>query len=80
MLKEIFTLESQLLSDGARDEALTSLRDRLTRLSRKASAPEDTPERSQARRVLRLITAGASERIPDQQYLGLLQQFRLEGR
>lgn len=80
MLKEVYTLEAQLLDDGARDGALVSLRDRLTRLSRKASAAEDTPERSQARRVLRLITAGASERIPDQQYLGMLQQFRVEGR
>jgi dienelactone hydrolase len=79
-LQEIYTLESQLLSDGARDAALISLRDRLTRLSRKASAAADTAERSQARRMLRLITAGAAERIPDHQYLGMLQQFRVEGR
>jgi predicted esterase len=79
LLDEIFTLEAQL-GDEARDAALMTLRDRLSRLSRKAADEADTPERSQARRVLRLITAGAAERTSDRLYLKLLEQFRLPGR
>jgi dienelactone hydrolase len=79
MLQETFTLEAQL-GDEARDAALMTLRDRLSRLSRKATGEADTPERSQARRVLRLIVAGAAERTSDRQYLQLLEQFRLQGR
>ena len=76
---ELFTLEAQL-RDDSRDTALMTLRERLTRLSRRATAEADTPDRQQARRVLRLITAGASERTSDRQYLQLLEQFRLQGR
>ena len=76
---EIFTLEAQL-GDEARETALITLRDRLSRLSRQATGEADTPERSQARRVLRLIVAGAAERTSDRQYLQLLEQFRLQGR
>jgi predicted esterase len=79
MMEEIFTLEAQL-GDEARDAALITLRERLSKLSRKAAGEADTPERSQARRVLRLITAGAAERTSDRQYLKLLEQFRLPGR
>jgi hypothetical protein len=57
-----------------------TLRERLTRLSRRATADADTPDRQQARRVLRLITAGALERTSDRQYLQLLEQLRLRGR
>ena len=55
MLEDIFALEAQL-GDEAREAALMTLRERLSRLSRKAAAEADTPERSQARRVLRLVT------------------------
>ena len=79
MLGDIFALEAQL-RDDARDTALMTLRDRLTRLSRRAAGEADTPDRSQARRVLRLVTAGAAERTSDRQYLQLLEQFRLQGR
>jgi predicted esterase len=79
MLGDIFTLEAQL-RDDARETALMTLRERLTRLSRRAASEADTPDRSQARRVLRLVTAGAAERTPDRQYLQLLEQFRLQGR
>ena len=57
-----------------------TLRERLSRLSRSAAGEADTPERSQARRVLRLITAGAAERTADREYLKLLERFRLPGR
>ena len=76
MLGEIFELESRLGDDG-RLPALMTLRDRLTKLSRKAASEADTPERSQARRVLRSITAGASGRVQDREYLTLLEQYRL---
>ena len=79
MLGDIFTLEAQL-GDDARATALMTLRERLTRLSRRAAGEADTPDRSQARRVLRLVTAGAAERTSDRQYLQLLEQFRLQGR
>ena len=52
-----------------------TLRDRLSKLSRKAAGEADTPERSQARRVLRSITAGASGRVQDREYLTLLEQY-----
>jgi len=79
MLGDIFALEAQL-RDDAREAALMTLRERLTRLSRRAAGEADTPDRSQARRVLRLVTAGAAERTSDRQYLQLLEQFRLQGR
>ena len=80
MLEEIFALEARLGSDDGREVALMMLRDRLSKLSRKAAAETDTPERSQARRVLRSVTAGASSRVQDREYLMLLEQYRLPGR
>ena len=59
--------------------SMMMLRDRLNKLSRKAGADGDTPDRAQARRVLRSITAGASGRVQDREYLTLLEQFRLSG-
>jgi predicted esterase len=80
MLAEIFELEARLGEDDRREVSVMMLRDRLGKLSRKATADADTPERSQARRVLRSVTAGASERVVDREYLTLLQQYRLPGR
>jgi hypothetical protein len=80
MLKEIFDLEARLGEEGAREPAIMMLRDRLTRLSRRAAGDADTPERAQARRVLRSITAGASGRVQDREYLKVLEQYRLPGR
>ena len=80
MLEEIFGLEARLGSDEGREVPLMMLRDRLSKLSRKATAETDTPERSQARRVLRSVTAGAPGRVQDREYLTLLEQYRLPGR
>jgi len=80
MLAEIFEIEARLGEDDRREVSVMMLRDRLGKLSRKATADADTPERSQARRVLRSVTAGASERVVDREYLTLLQQYRLPGR
>ena len=59
MLREIFDLEARLGEEGGREPAIRMLRDRLTRLSRRAAGEADTPDRTRARRVLRSITAGA---------------------
>ena len=80
MLGEIFDLEGRLGDAASRDVALITLRDRLSTLSRKAASEADTPERGQARRVLRSIAVGASQRVQDRVYLTLLDQYRLQGR
>ena len=79
-LGEIFELEGRIGDEGHRREALMALRDRLLKLSRKATSEADTPERSQARRMLRSIAAGAPARVQDREYLTLLEQYRLQGR
>ena len=75
-LREIFGFEAQLGDENHHGEALLTLRDRLSKLSRKASDATDTPDRSQAVRVLRAITFGAPERVQDREYLEVLQQYR----
>lgn len=80
MLGEIFELEARLGDDDRRDVALMTLRDRLSKLGRRATGDADTPDRSQARRLLRSITAGASGRVQDRTYLALLEQYRVQGR
>ena len=79
VLGDIFELEARLADDG-RHVALMNLRDRLSTLARKAAAETDTPERSQARRVLRSVTAGASSRVQDREYLKILEEYRQPGR
>ena len=79
MLGEMFQLEAQLGDDGRRSLALMTLRDRLSTLSRKASAEADAPQRRQARRLLRSMIAGAG-RVQDREYLELLEQYRLPRR
>jgi hypothetical protein len=54
---------------------MMALRDRLSRLAKKAAAGTESAERSQARRVLRAITAGASGRVQDREYLQMLNEF-----
>jgi pimeloyl-ACP methyl ester carboxylesterase len=75
VLGEIIDLEARLGGDG-HDVALMTLRDRLSKLARTAAGEADTPERSQARRVLRSVTAGASGRVQDRDYLKMLEEFR----
>jgi hypothetical protein len=69
----LLALEGQL-GDDRRTSALMTLRQRLTALSRRASEDADTPERRQARRVLRAMAAGASSRAQDKEYLTLLRE------
>jgi poly(3-hydroxybutyrate) depolymerase len=80
MLGDIFDLEASLSDESRHDVALIRLRDRLSKWARTAAAVEESPERSQARRVLRAITTGAAERVQDPGYRTLLEQYRLPGR
>jgi poly(3-hydroxybutyrate) depolymerase len=80
MLGEMVELEGALGEESRRGAALMALRDRLSRLAQRAAAPEESLERSQARRMLRAITAGAAGRVKDQEYRALLQQFAVQGR
>jgi predicted esterase len=75
LLSDIFALEAALDDPDRRGGSMLALRDRLSRLAKKASAEGESPERSQARRVLRAVTAGASGRVQDREYLQLLNSF-----
>jgi hypothetical protein len=77
---EILVLESQLGDSERRVLALAALRDRLERLSRQARDQADTPERGQARRLLRSMAAAARERIRDGEYVALLERYATLGR
>jgi hypothetical protein len=80
MLAEIFELESGLRDPERRLQAMARLRDRLSRWARTAAADVESPERNQARRVLRVVTAGAGERVQDDEYRALLKQYGMRGR
>jgi dienelactone hydrolase len=75
MLADIFELEAGLSEQSSRDGALIRLRDRLSTLARAADAADDSPKRSQARRVLRAVASGAAERVHDREYRALLDQY-----
>ena len=78
-LEEAFTLEAGVRDESRHLESLGRLRDWLARCAKQADAAADSPERRRARRVLRAITMGAAERVPDPEYLKLLQQYRQPG-
>jgi pimeloyl-ACP methyl ester carboxylesterase len=80
MLRDVFDLEAGLRDGDNRTVVLFRLRDELSKLSRTANAPEASAARSQARRVLRSITAGATDRVQDRDYLALLEQYGIRGR
>jgi dienelactone hydrolase len=75
MLADIFASEARLADDERRSVALASLRDQLWRLAKTAAAAAESPERSQARRVLRAITSGAAGRVQDREYLALINEI-----
>jgi predicted esterase len=76
LLSDIFALEAGLGDPDRRGQTMMALRDRLSRLAKKAAAESESPERSQARRVLRAVTAGASGRVQDREYLQMLNELR----
>jgi hypothetical protein len=79
-LTQIFELEAGLRDTEQRQTAMGRLRDRLSRLAKDAAAEQDSPQRNQARRMLRAITAGASERVQDPDYRKLLAELAPRGR
>ena len=80
LLDEILTREAQLDDQERRQVALQTLNERLGRLWKKANDETHTPERSQARRLLRSVAAGAAERTPDKDYLAILERYSLPRR
>ena len=77
---EIFDLEAGLRDENRHDESLIRLRQQLLRYAQAANASTDSPDRSQARRVLRLVSGGAADRVDDPVYLKLLEQVAPRGR
>jgi len=75
----IFDLEAGLRDESRRDASLMRLRQQLLRYAQLANGSTDSPERSQARRLLRLVTGGAAERVDDPGYLKLLEQVAPRG-
>jgi len=75
-LDEALAAEARLKDSGARTAALATLRGMFEGWSRSAQAGEPSPDRSQARRLLGAVAAGASERVKDEEYRSLVQQYR----
>jgi hypothetical protein len=80
LLTQIFELEAGLRDSEQRQTAMGRLRDRLSRLAKDAAAEQESPQRNQARRMLRAITAGATERVQDPDYRKLLAELAPRGR
>jgi dienelactone hydrolase len=80
MMEEYIDLEAGLADDSRHSVSLLGLRDRLSKLAQRAAAADDSPERSQARRMLRAVTGSAAERVNDPEYRVLLQQYASRGR
>jgi len=79
-LEQIFELETGLRDPQRRNESLGRLREELTRYAGLAAAETDSPERSQARRLLRTISGAAAERVDDADYRALLDRLAPRGR
>jgi len=79
-VSEIIEVERSLTDSDQRAQSLLRLRTELAKLSRAANAEDDNRSRSRARRLLRMITAGAAERVDDPEYRAILDQYRLPGR
>ncbi len=77
MVREFFELEGGLRDPDRRAQTLVRLRAQLSRWASVANADTESPERSQARRVLRAVTSGAAQ-VQDPDYRRLLEQYRLE--
>jgi hypothetical protein len=71
----MFELEAGLADESRHAMNLGRLRDQLLRYKRAADSDTDSPERRQARRLLRSVTFGAADRVEDSQYLRLLQEI-----
>jgi pimeloyl-ACP methyl ester carboxylesterase len=75
-IERVLGLEGQLRDPDRRRETLADLEGLLSRLSKTAAAPADTPQRQQARRLLRTITMSAGDRSQDSDYLALIGRYK----
>jgi len=77
LVADLLGLEQELLDASRHEDSLIRLRALLTRYAQAAASPTESAERSQARRVMRAVTAGAAERVDDRDYRALLEQLRV---
>jgi poly(3-hydroxybutyrate) depolymerase len=75
-LEDFGRLEAGLADSATRNDSYGDLRRLLEDCRKKATAPDDSGQRDAARRILRVVTMGAAERVQDQEYLKLLQKYR----
>jgi dienelactone hydrolase len=75
-LEKFSTLEAALRDPERRNDAYRDLKLLLSDLSKKAEAAADSPARARSRRILRIVSMGAAERVQDEDYLQLLQHYR----
>ena len=76
-LDEFTRYQAGLADDTRRLQSLQGLNTLLIGLNTRATAAEDSPQRAQARRLLRAVTLGAEQRVQDADFLKLLQRYRL---
>ena len=75
-LDEFTRLHRGLADQTSRAESLQGLTRLLTALADEANAPDSSPERARARRVLRLVAMDARDGAQDTQYLELVRKYR----
>jgi predicted esterase len=76
LLREALDTEARLRDPDARAASLARLQGMLENWSRAAGAAAASPARSQARRLLGAIAAGAAGRVKDEEYLRVVQQYQ----
>ena len=76
MLNEGLEQEARLRDPASRSAALARLRAMFENWSRSASRDDPSLERARARRLLGAMAAGAAERVSDEEYRVLVQQYR----
>lgn len=76
LLDDALATESRLRDRASRANALDRMRQMFEEWSRAARAEAPSAARSQARRLLGAVAAGAAERVKDEEYRALVQQYR----
>lgn len=73
--ENVRSVEARLASNQERAQALMQLRQRWKDLAARAAAPENSPDRQLARRLLSNLAASAN--TTDPQYLDIIREYRL---
>jgi hypothetical protein len=76
LIERILELEAGLRNDERRSDSLMTLRVLLEDGFKQANAATESPARRRARRVLRVVSSGANQRVQDQDYLKLIEKYR----